>query len=303
MEESNAETARRKAALARFYGGLEAARDPSRRVGWESAAAHAMRLAAIAEATQPLGEVGSILDVGCGEAALLPVLRARGFKGRYRGEDLRNAPLAHARLGEGDEVVEVDAFALERCERADVVVCSGTLNTDSGAATPFREVEAAIMSMWTRANRLLVFDLAVSDRHAPGVGLVASELAAVHAVCRKLASVVSVREDVIPGEALFVLERSRLRAFRKRGLPPLVLAENLLLANEPRACIDVLTVLGDEARVGQGALLLGRAASALGELERAFESLERAARDDGLRVFATLAQAPVLARLAVFHQP
>jgi hypothetical protein len=285
-------TSRRKRALDRFYGGLEQAKDGARRVGWESSAAHAMRLAAVAEGLGPLAEVRTLLDVGCGEAALLPVLRARGFAGRYRGEDLREAPLSRVSgLREGDEVVVMDSFG-GRAGRFDAVVCSGALNTDSGRPHA-EEVEAAIVAMWLRTERVLVFDLAIADRHAPGVGLAASEILRVLTLARRIAPVVSLREDVIPGEALFTLERSRALAFQRRGLSDVVVAENLLLAGEAMACLEVLGA----GQGGRAALIEGQARAAVGDLEAALACLEQAARDAELRVQSELAQASVLWRL------
>ena len=96
-------SAARRLAAEAFYGPLQGQPDASRRVGWESPAAHALRLCALVEAVAPVATLASVLDVGCGEGALVPVLRAAGFTGRYRGEDVRAT-------GFGDAIV-CDSFA------------------------------------------------------------------------------------------------------------------------------------------------------------------------------------------------
>ncbi|MBL8788536.1 MAG: methyltransferase domain-containing protein, partial [Deltaproteobacteria bacterium] len=95
-ETPRSDSERRARAALDFYGPLAEARDPARRVGWESAAIQRVRLEALARAIGPLDRRASVLDAGCGEGALLPILRRRGFTGTYRGEDLLAGPIAHA---------------------------------------------------------------------------------------------------------------------------------------------------------------------------------------------------------------
>jgi hypothetical protein len=216
----------RRAAAESFYGALAAHPDAARRVGWESPAAHRMRQLAIVEALAPLSSIGSLIDAGCGEAALLPVLRGAGFDGGYLGEDVLEGAIARARgtLDDARARLEVaDSFGGSG-ERAAAVVCSGALNTLSGAPDHDLEAAAALSALWERSEELLVVDVAVADRHAPGVGLARCDLARLWAHARGLTPIVTVREDVVPGEALLCLSRSRARAFSRRTAEPLVRA-------------------------------------------------------------------------------
>lgn len=280
--------ARRHAAEA-FYGPLQGQPDASRRVGWESPAAHALRLRALVDAVAPVGTLASVLDVGCGEGALVPVLRAAGFTGRYRGEDVRATGFVDA--------IVCDSFA--GGPGAAAVICSGTLNTLTGIDHDV-EVAAAIAAMWSRTEEVLALDLAVGDRHAPGVGLGRADLAKVWAEARRLAPVVVVREDAIPGEAIIVLARTRRRAFARLPLASEIRAEALLFANEPLAALAELEgVPGPRAATarGQAWALTGRPKDGLAELARAAAEHD-AAGDRVAADQARLAQAPILWRLA-----
>ena len=294
-------TARRAAAEA-FYGALADHPDGARRVGWESDAAHAMRQRAVIEALTPVATLGSILDAGCGEGALLLALRGAGFEGRYLGEDVLERPVARAREvagGDPEARFEVcDSFAAGRPSAA-AVVCSGTLNTESGAADHDAEVEAALAALWARAEEVLVVDLAVLDRHAPGVGIARADLGRVWVYARTLAPVVVVREDVIPGEALLVLSRGRARAFHRRVEDRLARAQALLQAGEPVPALALTEALAGAAAAlarGQALAALGRPAEAMTTLRDATEQAQ-AMGDAGTAQAARLAQAPVLWRL------
>ncbi|PKN55802.1 MAG: hypothetical protein CVU56_19525 [Deltaproteobacteria bacterium HGW-Deltaproteobacteria-14] len=231
---------RRRGAAQAFYGPLADADSPARRVGWEDDDAHRLRMAAVALAAGPLGTLTSALDAGCGEAALLPELRRRGFAGRYRGEDI----LAHmveraaeANAGDPDaSFVAADAFA--DGPAADVVLCSGALNTLAGAVDHDAEVAAALTALWSRTGERLVVDLAVADRHPPGAGIARADLGRAWSLARSLAPVVAVREDGVPGEALLVLSRSRAAALTERLPDPrdaIVRARLLLSGGEAAA--------------------------------------------------------------------
>jgi len=302
-------SARRTAAEA-FYGALAAHPDGARRVGWESRAAHVMRQRAIVEALAPVTALTSVLDAGCGEGALLATLREAGFTGRYRGEDVLGAPIVRAReaapADEGAAFAVVDSLAGGLVDgpatprpSAQAVVCSGTLNTDSGAPDHDVEVAAALTALWARAEELLVVDLAVSDRHAPGVGLARADLSRAWAHARSLAPVVVVREDVIAGEALLVLSRGRARAFARRLEDPVLVAQALLQAGEAGAALSCC----EGASGAELSLARGQALAALGRMGEALEVLRVAAvraRDEGREAVgdaARLAQAPVLWRM------
>lgn len=295
----------RRAAAEAFYGALAGHPDGARRVGWESRAAHVMRQRAILEALAPVAELTSIVDAGCGEGALLAALRAAGFTGRYRGEDVLAAPIVRAReAASADEEADfavLDSLADDPASArpsAQAVVCSGTLNTESGAPDHDLEVAAALTALWARAQELLVVDLAVSDRHAPGVGLARADLSRAWVHARSLAPVVVVREDVIAGEALLVLSRGRARAFARRLEDPVLVAQALLQAGEAGAAFSAC-----EGAAGAAAgLVRGQALAALGRTREALEVLRVAAlraQDEasGLADEARLAQAPVLWRL------
>lgn len=229
---------RRAAAAAAFYTPLATANCPARRVGWSTEAGHLLRLRAIIDAVagcEPLAHVASILDAGCGEARLLDELRSVGWRGHYRGEDILPAMVTRAQAQHPkDDIVNADAWA--GGPSAAVVVCSGALNTPSGESDP-EELRKALDGLWQRAKQALIFDIAVADRHR-GEGLNLADLETVWRLARELAPVVTVREDLIPGEALIIMQRDR-RNVLKRLLPgaegAVARAEIHLAANEPAA--------------------------------------------------------------------
>ncbi len=308
------ESRRRHEALESFYGPLADSADAARRVGWESAMAQRMRLYALISAFDP-ASVGSILDAGCGECELVGVLDESGFEGRYRGEDLREAAIERAsrrlethRRRDSLELVVADAFA--DGPKAEVVFCSGALNTESGRPHQ-AEVEGVITTLFSRAETMLVLDLAVADRHRPGVGIAAVDIVELHRFARQLAPICTIREDVVVGEAMLVMARSRAPAFRKRSPDAVLVAENLVLAGEPKAALALLPD-GFAAAAGAGGavyagtarghLIRGRALALLGEHSAAMAALTAAAEagasaaDSRVRTSARLAMAPLLWR-------
>lgn len=294
------DTSRRKSALTGFYGPLEDSKNAARRVGWESEPAQRLRLQTLATLAGPLEGVRSVLDAGCGEGALFEVLAARGFAGNFRGEDLREAPIARARARQaGAEWVVADAFA--GGPTAELVFCSGALNTEAGRKDHMDEVLEAVTALFGRATVGLVFDIAVKDRHHPGVMLAAADLPALFSRCRELAPAVSVHEDTVPGEAVLTLWRSRARPFTARAWDPLLAAENLLLAGEPEAalrCIESASAEVMWGREGRAARVRGQALSALGRVGEALVALQTASSSgDGEEATrAALCSAPLLWR-------
>lgn len=288
----------RESAARDFYGPLAGSERSARRVGWESEAAQRARLTALVDELEPLGRIDSVLDVGCGEGELALLLAERGYQGAYRGEDILPEMVDRARERFADqpeiELARQDSFEAS-APFADAVVLSGALNTRVHFDHPDQEgrhqeeVEAAIEHLWARARRVLVFDVAVSDRHHGGAGILGVDLARLWQVCRSLSPcpVVRVREDGMPGEALVVLERDRRD--RLAGLIPdpvhvVERAEIHLEAGEPEAAHDVL--LG--VRTPEAHLVRALADNALGRLRQG----ERALRElttPGAHVSADLA--------------
>lgn len=266
-------------ALAAFYGPLAASASAARRVGWESAGAHRLRLSAIVAAIEgPLLEAGagaSVRDVGSGEGALVGVLRSRGFRGRYLGEDVLPAMVARAAEAYPNEAFAVvsDGFApAPEGTSTTAVVCSGALNTRvTGDHDAW--VERALTGLWARADAVVAVDLAVADRHPPGVGLALTDLARAWSVARKLAPVVVVREDVVPGEALLVLARSRADAWRGWMPEAAERAEVLLGAGEAAAALALAASAGMGDAAGVAGSVRGRALAALGRLDEAERAL------------------------------
>lgn len=297
----------RKQAAEAFYGALGGHGDAARRVGWESAEAHALRLWAMVEALAPVETLPSLIDVGCGEGALLPVLREAGFAGSYHGEDVREGAIGRAKAAHagdpGARFAAVDSFGGGAVGRAAAVVCSGTLNTVSGEGVDHdAEVCAALAAMWERAEEVLALDVAVADRHAEGVGIARVDLMRLWEAARALAPVVVVREDVIAGEALLVLSRGRARAFsRRRSGPEHAVARAKVLLSGGEAAAALAEVEG--ALTARAELVRGAALGALGRAQAALDALTRAAvagevEGDRALVFeAKLAMAPCLWRL------
>jgi SAM-dependent methyltransferase len=265
-------TADRRDRLEAFYAPLASSPSAARRVGWETDAAHTLRLALIVDALEPLDLIGSILDAGCGDGALLRLLRDRGYSGSYLGEDLLPAMVDAARVRSPNERFEVRDL-MSPGPQADAVVLSGALNTwqaeDQDVAA-----RAALTTLWERARVALVLDLAVRDRHPAGPGIHPIDLGALYGHARDLGAVVTVREDVVPGEALLLMRRDR-RLTLERYLPgpphATARARMLLAAREAAAARDTLAGLsGDDADVQRALthIALGRVRDAEQVLRR-----------------------------------
>lgn len=76
----------------------------------------------------------SLLDFGCGYGALLPVLRKKGWLGKYWGFDLSAAMIESARECQKVDTAAVFTSALEDVSVCDYAVASGVFNV-KGAAT------------------------------------------------------------------------------------------------------------------------------------------------------------------------
>ena len=256
-----------------FYAPLSEATCPARRVGWESNAAHLLRLRAIVDALGPLDGLRTVRDVGCGEGRLLTVLHQAGYTGAYTGEDILDEMITRAKLAHpGADFIQRDA--LTPGAFADAVICSGTLNTPMGESHQ-DAAEAALRCLWERAKDTLVVDFAVRDRHANGAELRTLDLMRMWGCARELTELVSVREDLISGEALLVLRRSR-RPTLERLLPgdqwATERARVLLASREPEAVRRTLEGHRDDSAMLWRALadlLSGRAVDA----ERALRAL------------------------------
>jgi SAM-dependent methyltransferase len=249
-----------------FYTPLGSSACPARRVGWESNAAHLLRLRAIAETLKPLSGIREVRDIGCGEGRLLSVLTQAGYEGGYVGEDILPAMIERAqRLNPSG--VFIITNALTGGPSADAVVCSGTLNTAAGPEHQ-AAAEAVLKALWERTRVVLAVDFAVRDKHAAGSELRTLELMRMWRCARELTELVSVREDLISGEALMVLHRSRRPALEQL-LPgaewACERARILLAAREPEAVRLTLSDHRDDASALWRALadlLSGRARDA-----------------------------------------
>ncbi len=275
-------TADRLAHLEAFYGPLRSSPSAARRVGWETDSAHGLRLALLADALEPLDAIGSVADVGSGDGAFARLLRARGYAGSYRGEDLLAGMVDAARARSPEETFEVHDL-MTPGPPADAIVLSGALNTwqadDQDAAA-----HAALSTLWERARVALALDLAVRDRHPAGAGIYPVDLAALYHHARGLGAVVTVREDVVPGEALLLLRRDR-RPTLERALPgpehATARAHILLAAREAAAARDTLAGLsGDDVEVQRAMahIALGRVRDAEQLLRRVAATGHRGAR-------------------------
>ncbi|MCB9789111.1 MAG: class I SAM-dependent methyltransferase [Deltaproteobacteria bacterium] len=265
-----------------FYAPLSRCAVDARRVGWESDEAHALRLARAIDALGDLDAIGALLDVGCGEGALVGRLRERGFRGSYRGEDLLHSMVESARARAPAERFEVHDL-LAPGPSADAVVLSGALNTRQG---PDQDdlARRALTALWARTRAVLVVDVAVADRHPGGPGLAPVDLAGLWAHARQLGAVVSVSEDGPAGEALLVLRRSR-RGALERHLPLAAQAPAraaiLLTAGEPSAALEALaghSTLEAELQRALAWTALGRARDAERLLRRLADAGMPAAR-------------------------
>ena len=268
----------RQAAAERFYGPFAGYEQEPRRVGWESDVAHRIRLRAAMTEMGQMDSIHSVLDAGCGEGALARALVDAGYEGAYLGEDIQPAMIERARRSCGAlplarmDLQVADSYGPGAA--ADVVVCSGALNTPVG---PDHSVEwqAALTGLWARTRHVLLIDFAVEDRHH-GVkrGVIAGvPLELAWRVARKLSRAVVVREDVMPGEALLSLRRNtsdRLERLAPDPKDQLDRAEILLNSGQTEAARSLLCGSRDpRARllVASANAMSGRVRDAANELE------------------------------------
>ena len=199
-----------------FYAALKDATTAARRVGWESNELHELRLRTLIDAVGPLDSVGTILDAGCGEGRLLPLLRNAGFAGAYRGEDILPHMVERAKQRHpSDSFVVADCLDHEGVH-ADIILCSGTLNTldDEDTTGAFAN---ALGSLWNRTNISLAIDFAVLDRHSDGAHIARYAIESTLSAARSLTRWVRLIEGTIPGEAILVLSRSSEAELQRIG--------------------------------------------------------------------------------------
>ena len=253
-----------------FYAPLAMASSPARRVGWESDAAHLLRLRAITEALGPLDAITEVRDIGCGEGRLLDVLSARGFSGRYAGEDILASMVERAQRAHPSATFE-QRDASKPGPSADAIVCSGLLNTPLGE-DHLGCAKEILRELWERTSRVCVVDFAtLGERPLPDHARALS-VDAMWTLARQLTPLVSIRQDIICGEALLVMHRSRrprLEALLPEQRFATERARMLLASREPEAVRATLgTESGDHGRLWQALadMMVGRVREAEGTL-------------------------------------
>ncbi len=252
--------------LEAFYAPLAHSKNQARRVGWESDAAHLVRLRAIVESLSPLEDINQVIDVGCGEGRLLAVLKAKGYKGRYRGEDILADMLTRAAHAH-PEAEFVCTNSMQEKGAGDAIVCSGALNTPLSEMHQ-RDAEHALERLWERTSTVLVLDFSVHSPTQKDESLARLDLTQMWRKAKALTPLVNVREDLIAGEAMLTLKRSRrttLEALLPEEHWSLDRARMLLAAREAHAVRRTLEgVTLDEADLWRGLadLLTGRARDA-----------------------------------------
>lgn len=271
-------TTERQVALEAFYSPLAAAHDRARRNGWASTDRQKARLGLVRAALGDLTGLGSVLDAGCGEGHLLTVLRDAGWRGRYLGEDLLPHMIDAGRDAAADEGAEFIHRDLHGPgPAADGVVCSGALNTATGRP-PHEEAVSAIEALWARTRVVLVVDFIAVDRHPGGRQLAPLDPMALYRHARTLTSAATLREDVMPGEAMIVLRRDRAGTWAH--MPANTRLDLHLEAGELRAAEAVLPSLAAE----HAALARARIDCHAGRWRRAEGALRQLTGDPGARL-------------------
>lgn len=127
-----------------FYEATYDAHDAERGARWRALGArakaeHVLTLCRRAGLAQP----GSVLEVGCGDGALLSELRARGLRGRLEGLEISPAAVQIARARAGIDRVRVfDGATLPGGERYELGVLSHVLEHVADPAALLRSVAA-----------------------------------------------------------------------------------------------------------------------------------------------------------------
>jgi SAM-dependent methyltransferase len=130
-------------------------------VDWRDAASQHLRFDRLLTLLERPGD--SVLDVGCGWGALLPVLRARGFSGAYHGVDASADMIARARQEHRDADARFTCTplaALDETHAADWVLASGIFNVKLDASRDAWEsgVLRSLDSMHALARRGYAFN-------------------------------------------------------------------------------------------------------------------------------------------------
>lgn len=265
----------------RFYTPLSSEGELHRRVGWESQLAHQLRLRTLLAAIAPLDGLKTVLDVGCGEGALLALLEDAGYQGSYLGEDIlcRMVVNAQKRFSQHEFLC---CDSLNGGPMADAVICSGTLNTTVDTDDHTGYVIRAVESLWERTRIVLAVDFVVEDRHSPGAQIGRCDIERLWSAVRKLSRVATISEAGIPGEGFLVMRRNHRLAYAALQRPeddPLHIAEILLQGGEATAAQGVLG--GHSGDLAE--LLRGICDFQLGRVLRAEDVLRQLADRSSLR--------------------
>jgi SAM-dependent methyltransferase len=111
----------------RYYSGKFAQHGPTPQgVDWNSLDAQTLRFDQLLRVVDAPGQRFSINDYGCGYGALADHLKASGFRSAYRGYDLSDSMIRHARMTHPKSCRWFTAEA--DLEPADYAVASGVLN-------------------------------------------------------------------------------------------------------------------------------------------------------------------------------
>lgn len=183
---------------------------------WSSRESQERRMQVLAE----VGDLGQarVLDLGCGTAHLLHVLRERGFAGEYVGWDLSEPALALARARFPGVRLERRDVLLEGVgEDFDYVLLNGVFN--NRLSDNWRFFTALLEAVWPHCRRGLAFNALSTwvDWFDEGLWYVDPER--VFRFCKeKLTSAVALRHDYLVREGAPPFEFAVY--LRNVGLPP-----------------------------------------------------------------------------------
>lgn len=137
-----------------YHAELRQHRDPARRAGWRSHADQRLRHAAcLAELS--IGDLESVLDVGCGLGGLVGALRQTGSQARYLGVDLLPEMVADARErwpGEDFQVHDLEMAPLG--EAFDLTVVCGTISLEQPRHSS--RVAGLLRAAWSQTSKAMV---------------------------------------------------------------------------------------------------------------------------------------------------
>jgi len=151
----------------------------------------------------------TVLDIGCGNAALYKYLNFNGFRGQYKGLDINESLLVQAQtLYPKIDVQKLDILEQEISGKFDYVVLSGLFNMNYGQDMSW--VEKMLAAMYGLASKKMVFNaISTYVNFKQEAMFYLDPLAIMDFSLKNLSSRVTLEHGVLPYNYLMVIEKDK----------------------------------------------------------------------------------------------